>query len=73
MMSANNTFHILLYFLIFIACNNDNKKVPVPENGNPDFISAVDISRYPEISSTNPVFYDLEGNQKDFLSILKEN
>ena len=38
-----------------------------------EFIAAVDISSYPEISSANPTFYDLEGNQKDFLIILKEN
>lgn len=47
--------------------------MPIPANGNLEFINAVDISRYPEISHTNPIFYDLDGYQKDFLIILKEN
>ncbi len=42
------------------------------EEENLAFISAVDISKYPEISNTNSIFYDLDENQKDFLTILKE-
>ena len=42
------------------------------EEENLAFISAVDISKYPEISNTNSIFYDLYENQKDFLTILKE-
>ena len=42
------------------------------EEENLAFISAVDISKYPEISNTNQIFYDLDENQKDFLTILKE-
>ena len=57
----------LLFF--FIACNKENKEVGVKQ----DFISAVDISQYPAISGTNPRFKDLNGNQKEFLAILKEN
>ncbi|WP_291976040.1 hypothetical protein [Lutibacter sp.] len=40
--------------------------MPILDNGNSKFISAVDISRYPEISNSNPIFYDLNGNQNDF-------
>ncbi|MEN8812602.1 MAG: glycosyl hydrolase 53 family protein [Candidatus Arcticimaribacter sp.] len=46
--------------------------VPDPEEENLTFISAVDISKYPEISNTNQIFYDLDENQKDFLTLLKE-
>ncbi len=46
---------------------------PISENENSEFISAVDISRYPEISNLDPIFYDFDGNQNDFLTILKEN
>lgn len=42
------------------------------EEENLAFISAVDISKYPEISNTNQIFYDLDENQKDFLTLLKE-
>lgn len=38
-----------------------------------DFIAAVDISMYPEIEKSNPIFYDLNGQEADFLSILKSN
>ncbi len=60
-------------FLIFISCNKDDTKEPNSENENSTFISAVDISSYPEISNSNPTFYDLEGNKNDFLTILKDN
>lgn len=64
---------ISIYFLILISCKKEDIHDPNTQIGNYEFISAVDISRYPEISSSNPTFYDLEGNQKDFLTILKEN
>lgn len=62
--------HILYLLLIcFTSCNKHGETVPVEK----DFISAVDISQYPEISRTSPVFNDLNGNQKPFLAQLKEN
>ena len=56
-----------------ISCNKKNLIVPELNNEGSEFISAVDISSYPEISNLNPIFYDLGGNQKNFLLILKEN
>ncbi|UOY07311.1 arabinogalactan endo-1,4-beta-galactosidase [Muricauda sp. SCSIO 64092] len=69
----NRSIPILLCLLIFISCDKEDSSGPIVENGNQEFLSAVDISRYPEIASTNPTFYDLEGNPKGFLPILKEN
>jgi arabinogalactan endo-1,4-beta-galactosidase len=69
----NRTIQILIGLLVLIACNKDEVKEAIPNNVNLDFITAVDISSYPEISSTNPIFYDLNGGEKDFLKILKEN
>jgi arabinogalactan endo-1,4-beta-galactosidase len=60
---------LLNILIIFISCNKDKYEAPV----NPEFISAVDISQYPEISNANLLFKDLNGNQKEFLEILKEN
>ena len=57
----------------FIACNKEDPEVPFQENENSTFISAVDISRFPEIAISRPIFYDLEGNQNDILTILKDN
>ena len=64
---------ILLLLVILIGCGKDDINNPNTALVNQEFISAVDISRYPEISNSNPTFYDLEGNEKDFLLILKEN
>lgn len=69
----NRTLQILITFLIFISCDNDDVNVPSSENENSTFISAVDISSYPEISNSNPTFYDLEGNQNNLLTILEDN
>ena len=64
---------ILITFLIFISCNKNDVNPPDSEDESSAFISAVDISSYPEIANSNPTFYDLEGNQNDFLTILKAN
>lgn len=69
----NRILQILMTFLIFISCNNDDVTVSSSENENSTFISAVDISSYPEISNSNPTFNDLEGNQNSLLTILKDN
>lgn len=69
----NKTTRILMLFsLVFISCNKDTDTI-IPIKKEIPFISAVDISRYPEILNTQPTFYDLNGKPKDFLSILKEN
>lgn len=69
----NRIIQILISLIVFISCNKDDLIVPIPENGNSKFISAVDISSYPEISNSSPIFYDLDGNQNEFLDILKES
>lgn len=65
---------LVLMMLSFASCNKESDN-PNPEDpsATKNFISAVDISRYPEISEYNAVFYDLNGQEKDFLEILKEN
>jgi arabinogalactan endo-1,4-beta-galactosidase len=54
--------------LILFSCKKDEGNTPIPNNK----ISAVDISRHPEIASYSPVFYDMNGSEKNFLTILKE-
>ncbi|MFY0631557.1 MAG: glycosyl hydrolase 53 family protein [Flavobacteriaceae bacterium] len=63
----------ILFFLVLISCNKEDVNTSDPQSEDSEFISAVDISRYPEISNLNPTFYDLDGSQKDFLTLLKEN
>ncbi|RNC80202.1 MAG: arabinogalactan endo-1,4-beta-galactosidase [Winogradskyella sp.] len=64
---------ILICFLILVSCENEQINNVSPQTGNGEFLSAVDLSRFPEISNTSPTFFDLEGNEKEFLTILKEN
>ena len=64
---------IILALFIFISCTKDEVDTPISEEEDVNFISAADISQYPEISNSHPLFYDLNGTEKDFLNILKEN
>jgi arabinogalactan endo-1,4-beta-galactosidase len=69
----NRILQIVITILLFVSCNKEHANLRIPDKENLKFISAVDISGYPEISNSNPIFYDLNGNQNTFLSILKEN
>lgn len=62
-----------LVLIVFNGCSKDEPNDPGVEEPQKEFVSAVDISRYPEVMKYDPVFYDLNNNQKDFLDILKEN
>ncbi len=61
-----------LFLFVFISCTKEDT-INAPVTENPNFISAVDISSFPEIAGSNPIFYDLNGSQKNFLEILKES
>ena len=63
----------MLFLITLSSCSKDDPKDPEIEEPQKEFVSSVDISRYPEIMQFNPVFYDHNNNQKDFLDILKEN
>ena len=69
----NRVLQILFYFFLFISCDKNDTNTSLSKNETSTFISAVDISNYPEISKSNPTFYDLKGNSNDFLTILKNN
>lgn len=59
--------------VVFVSCKKDEANTKAPQGVDEEFISAVDISSYPEISNSSPVFYDLDGNPADFLEILRVN
>ena len=65
-------FSIFIIIIVF-SCSKDEDSVGNIKPVETNFISAVDISSYPEISETNPIFYDCNGNPVDFLDILKNN
>jgi len=62
---------ILFLLIIFVSCENENSSPSTSDSKELDFISAADISSFPEISNTNAAFYDLNRNQNDFLALLK--
>jgi len=69
----NKILNILIGSLFIISCNKEVTNTPNFEEVYLNFVSAVDISNYPEISNSNPIFYDLNGTENNFLDILKEN
>ena len=69
----NRSLQVIIIFLSFIACKKEDLDVHFKKSENLPFISAVDISRFPEIAISSPIFYDLEGYQNDMLTILKDN
>lgn len=70
---------LLLLILVFDGCNEALQNNPTLETEYDAseeegvFISAADISAYPEIAQSGLTFYGLDGIEKPFLDILKEN
>jgi arabinogalactan endo-1,4-beta-galactosidase len=64
-----------IYYLLFIIIISLNRNVEMiaatPFIDDTEFISAIDISSFPEIELSNPVFYRKDGQQDDFISIIK--
>lgn len=59
---------LMLIGVILSGCKEDARELPHLKE---DFIRAVDISAFPEIASSNPVFRNLNAQPDSFLSILK--
>jgi len=62
-------FQIFSLLLVFVAC----KKEEVPKIENKEFISAVDISSFPEIATANLTFYNSDSVPTELLTLLKNN
>ncbi|HBF19538.1 MAG TPA: hypothetical protein DDW81_05530, partial [Cryomorphaceae bacterium] len=68
------TAGLILLIVLCEACHKENRKTkPLPEETPTRFISAADISFFPEIEQTHPVFYNLNNQPQDFLRILKDS
>ena len=66
-------FNFLIIVLLFFAsCSKTNQIAPViPEAAF--FVRGADLSALPQIDSAHIVFYNLNGQKEDFLTILKNN
>ncbi|AUC14142.1 hypothetical protein BTO06_02800 [Tenacibaculum sp. SZ-18] len=65
-------FPIVLLLTLW-SCSKENGTSTVLENPTSTFVSAVDISSFPEIQAFSPKFYNGDGTQEEFLSILKKS
>jgi len=61
-----------ILFLVVLSCKKKEPVLPDSKIETAEFISAVDISSLPEISISNPKFYNAQGLQNNFLDIVKE-
>ncbi len=66
-----NTALVLLAFLIFWRCSSNEPSEVSNDDIPRDFISAVDISSFPKIELSQPVFLDDMGQSVSFLEFLK--
>ena len=60
---------IALWLIIIVSCNKNKSNEMPPKSVS--FVRALDISSYPEIRRSNPVFYDRDGSMQDFITLLK--
>tara|TARA_B100001093_G_scaffold500441_1_gene550903 strand:+ start:1086 stop:2150 length:1065 start_codon:yes stop_codon:yes gene_type:complete len=60
-----------LAFIICYGCSENDVNQTSNENIESEFISAVDISSYPQIEPSNPIFKDNNGVTVSFLEFLK--
>ena len=66
-------FIIASLILQSFACGKKSAGPVVPVTDSVTFLSAVDLSSYPEIAAANIRFYTANGVEKEMLSQLKEN
>ena len=68
----NRLTYILIIILVF-GCQSNSENNDHWGGVSPDLISAVDISYFPTIAESNPLFYNAQGNQVDFLNSLLDS
>ena len=66
-------FKYILIIILISSCQSGSENNDHWGGISPDFISAVDISYYPTILENGALFYNVQGNQINFLNSLIEN
>jgi len=64
---------VLFVLLSLFSCTERDDDSGGQDITDSSFISGVDISSFPEISATDPIYFDSNNEQKEFLDILREN
>jgi len=62
---------LILSLIILVACTKDIYKLY--KQANEQLIHSADLSSFPQIENTNAVFYYLDGEEEDLLTILKNS
>ena len=73
MILVNRILPLFIFHLFLISCSKIDIMSPTIEIEKTKFIDAVDLSSLPEVLVANPAFFDLEGEENDVLSILKNS
>ncbi|MGB7787082.1 MAG: glycosyl hydrolase 53 family protein [Salinimicrobium sp.] len=73
-----NLNYLFLFLVLLVSCSKDESSEVNPGPGSPEQesglkVRAVDISGFPEIDQAGTVFFNSEGEQEDFLDILKNS
>ena len=64
---------LILFSFILFGCSKNNPNLNIDNQNQNNFISAVDISSFPKIQLSEPIFKDESGNVISFLHFLKSN
>ena len=62
----------IFIFIIIFHCESNSEISDHWVWPSPDLISAVDISYFPTIAESNPLFYNSQGDQVEFLNSLRD-
>ncbi len=75
-LKTNMRYHYIIFSIILlVSCSkvdNDNPVQPIEVVGK-GFVRAVDLSSLPQIESTNAVFYNLNYQEENVLTMLKNS
>lgn len=69
----NKSILFLFLSILCFSCSKQDQDDILPPSESSEFIAGVDISRYPEIANSNPIFFNQNGDQQNIYEILREN
>ncbi|NOQ91598.1 MAG: arabinogalactan endo-1,4-beta-galactosidase [Flavobacteriaceae bacterium] len=65
-------FYLIIALIVLLSCSKEDSSNPIITNPK-TFISSVDLSSLPQVEDANTVFYNLNNQEEDVLTTLKNN
>ncbi len=65
------TFYLIIVIIIMLSCSKEDSNTIIPNSET--FISSVDLSSLPQIEEAGTIFYNLNNQEEDVLTALKNN